>query len=263
MADFRDPWIDIDYFHQLPLTKKSFKKHQKLEREVVSTADVVTVVGKSMQEKYVEITSNCHVITNGFDDDGITNAPKLESLFTLTHIGMLNADRNPIVFWESIRSLIDENDEFEQKLKINLIGKVADEVKETVRKYDLEKYISYTKYIPHDSVLKYQKQSQVLLLFINQVPSAKGIITGKVFEYLQAKRPILALAPADGDLAAIISKTNSGKVIGFEDKASLIKVLNNYFESFLNGKLEVKSNNIENYHRKNLTKQLAELLKNN
>ncbi len=263
LADFRDPWTDIDYFHQLPLTKKSFKKHQKLEQEVVSTADIVTVVGKSMQEKYALLTPNCHVITNGFDDDGIKSSPQLDLLFTLTHIGMLNADRNSIVFWESIRSIIDENTEFENKLKINLIGTVADEVKETVRRYDLEKYISYTKYIPHDLVLKYQKQSQVLLLFINQVPSAKGIITGKVFEYLQAKRPILALAPTDGDLAAIISKTNSGKVVGFEDKASLKEVLHSYFDIYLKGDLAINSKNIENYHRKNLTEQLAELLKKN
>ena len=174
---------------------------------------------------------------------------------------MLNADRNPITFWKVIKEILDENPEFNSYLKINLIGKVADEVKESIRENNFEKYISYTKYIPHNSVLKYQKKSQVLLLFINQVPHAKGIITGKIFEYLQAKRPVLALAPLGGDLATIINKTNAGQVIAFNDEVTLKKVILDYFKSYLRNNLQVNSHNTSIYHRKNLTSQLAELLK--
>lgn len=262
LADFRDPWTEIDYFHQLPLTKKSLKKHKKLEKEVISNADQISVVGNAMYEKYAAINPNCTLITNGFDEDGISEKVFLDSLFTLTHIGMLNADRNPAIFWETISEIIDENQEFASKVKINLIGKIADEVKESIRQNALEKYISYTNYIPHNSVLKHQKKSQVLLLFINQVPHAKGIITGKVFEYLQAQRPILALAPIDGDLAAIINKTNAGKVIAFDDYISLKNTILAYFRAYAEDNLQVVTEDISIYHRKNLTKQLAELLKN-
>jgi len=263
LADFRDPWTEIDYFHQLPLTKKSLKKHHFLEQKILSNADLVTVVGNVMHEKYAAINPNCAVISNGFDDNGVGEKTDLDSLFTLTHIGMLNADRNPSIFWKTISEIVDENQEFASKLKINLIGKIADEVKESIRKYDIEKYISYTNYIPHNSVLKHQKKSQVLLLFINQVPYAKGIITGKVFEYLQAQRPILALAPIDGDLATIINKSKSGKVIAFDDLVSLKSTILSYFELYLKDNLQVASKNISIYHRKNLTEQLAELLKKN
>ena len=61
----------------------------------------------------------------------------------------------------------------------------------------------------------------MLLLAVNNVKSAKGIITGKIFEYLQAKRPILAIGPVDGDLAEIINDTNSGVVIDFKDVETL------------------------------------------
>ena len=66
---------------------------------------------------------------------------------------------------------------------------------------ELEKYqfktITKIDYVPHNKVQQYQRNSQVLLLAINKVPSAKGIITGKIFEYLQAKRPILAIGTED------------------------------------------------------------------
>ncbi len=263
LADFRDPWTDIDYFHQLPLTKKSLKRHKFLEQSVLSQANLISVVGNSMYKKFASSNSNCTVITNGFDEDGSEENSVLDSLFTLTHIGMLNADRNPTIFWEVLRDITDENAEFASKVKINLIGKIANEVKESIREYGIEKYISYTNYIPHNSVLKHQKKSQVLLLFINQVPHAEGIITGKVFEYLQAKRPILALAPVDGDLATILNKTKAGTVNAFDDYSSLKKTILSHYNSYLENNLKVDTQDISMYHRKNLTRQLAELLKNN
>ena len=62
MADFRDPWTNIDFYHSLKLSKSSDRKHRALEQEVVSSADLVAVVGKSMQEEYLEYSGNVKVI---------------------------------------------------------------------------------------------------------------------------------------------------------------------------------------------------------
>lgn len=263
LADFRDPWTEIDYFHQLPLTKKSLQKHLSLEKSVLTKADAVTVVSNTMAKKYSLINTNCRVITNGFAGEISQKAQSLDKEFSLTHVGMLNADRNPHVFWEVIFELITENPDFKNHLQINLIGKIATEVSESIQKNHLEKYISLTTYVPHKEVASHLTSSQVLLLFVNDVPSAKGIVTGKVFEYFLAKRPILAIAPTDGDLSLLINETQTGKVIDFYDKEQLKKTIIHYFETYLNNSLEVQSKNIEKYHRKNLTEQLAKLLKNN
>lgn len=263
LADFRDPWTEIDYFHQLPLTKKSLQKHLKLEKSVLTHANVVSVVSNNMAEKYSKINANCQVITNGFEGE-ITQKPQnLDKKFTLTHIGMLNADRNPHLFWEVVSELFTENPKFKNHLQINLIGKIAEEVNESIQKHQLKEFISLTSYVPHGDVATHLEKSQVLLLFVNDVPSAKGIVTGKVFEYFLAKRPILAIAPTDGDLSSIIKETQTGIVVGFYDKKRLKEAILNYFEAYLKNSLEIKSKNIEKYHRKNLTKQLAKLLKNN
>jgi glycosyltransferase involved in cell wall biosynthesis len=263
LADFRDPWTDIDYFHQLPLTKNSLQKHLNLERLVLKAADIVTVVGLSMAKKYRQINANTYVITNGYDGKPAERNTLQSKKFLLTHLGLLNADRNPHIFWEVIQELTLENSGFSNNLKIKLVGKIADEVKRSIKKHQLEKYIDIIEYLPHNEVFKELISSQVLLLFINDVPSAKGILTGKVFEYLRARRPILTIGPKDGDLKPIFKETKSGVIVDFKDKIALKKQVLLYFNQYKTNQLSVKSENIESYQRKNLTKQLVKLLKNN
>ncbi|WP_010134068.1 glycosyltransferase family 4 protein [Ochrovirga pacifica] len=255
LADFRDPWTEIDYFFQLPLTKKSIKKHQQLEQQVLTNADDIVVVGNAMKKSYDRFAKKVHVITNGYDGELSTNAT-LDSEFTITHIGMLNADRNPLVFWKALQELKGCI-----KVKVQLIGKVAPEVKESIKAYGLIKHVTFVDYVPHHQVKKYQQSSQVLLLAVNNVPSAKGIVTGKIFEYLQAQRPILAIAPKDGDLAVILKKSNVGKVIDFDDVSEMKTTLQTMYQKYQQNQLNTKATGITQYHRRALTAQLATLLK--
>jgi len=260
ISDFRDPWTDIDYFHQLPLSKKSKQKHKELEEKVLQQSDAILVVGKTMKTKFEQFNKNIHVISNGYDGDLMRDKLELDKKFSITHIGLMNADRNPKNLWEVLSELIDENTDFTEDLEIKLVGKVAEEVKQNILARKLEGMTCYIDYVSHDDVMKYQKSTQVLLLAVNNVPSSKGIVTGKIFEYLQANRPVLAIAPKDGDLAEIIKKTNSGEVVGFDDKDKLKKVIKDYYNSYKNKILHIGSKNIEQYHRKNLTKKLAKVI---
>ena len=98
------------------------------------------------------------------------------------------------------------------------------------------------------------------MLIVNNVPSANQIITGKIFEYLMAKRPILAIAPSNGDLAEIICKTNSGVVVDFNEKDQLKKTILDLYFRFKLGKLTVESKDITQFHRRELTKQVSEII---
>ncbi|MDX5586448.1 MAG: glycosyltransferase family 4 protein [Aureibaculum sp.] len=262
ISDFRDPWTDIDYFHQLPLTKKTIQKHYQLEEEVVSTADCVLVVGKTMKEKYLKFNQNIEVITNGFDDIDDESKVELDIKFSIVHIGMMNADRNPRILWKVLSDLIKENQEFAEDLQLKFVGKLAHEVFESINNNKLTSVIEYITYLPHKEVVIFQQSAQILLLAVNKVPSANGIITGKVFEYLQANRPILAIAPTEGDLAEIINSTKAGRVVDFDDEETLKKDILEMYEAYKKHKLVVNSKSIEQYHRKNLTGQLADVIKN-
>jgi glycosyltransferase involved in cell wall biosynthesis len=261
VSDFRDPWTDIDYFHQLPLSEKAKKKHFRLEKQVLENSDAVLVVGKTMQENYLPFNSNTYVISNGFDIEIKEAEKNLDKKFSITHIGMMNEDRNPKTLWKVLAELKSEIIGFGENLEIQLIGKLAGVVLVDLESENLSDQINHIDYLPHHEVQDYQRKSQVLLLAVNRVPSAKGIITGKIFEYLVAKRPILAIGPEDGDLAEIIEKSKAGNIVGFDEHDKLKSVIVKLYTSYLKNELSISSEGIEQYHRKNITKQLSKLLK--
>ena len=260
ISDFRDPWTEIDYFQQLPLTKKANKKHHQLEQEVLEKSDMVIVVGETMKKKFLKHNHNIEVLTNGFDSYENSLTIELDSNFSITHVGSMNTDRNPTILWEVLYEISSENIDFKNNLRIKFIGKIDDTVIQDIQVFN-PKNIVRIPYLDHKEVRKYQASSQVLLLSINQVPNAKGIITGKIFEYLQAKRPILGIGPEDGDAAAILKKTNAGNIVGFNNKVELKSEVLKLYKDFKEERLFVKSINIEQFHRKNITRQLAQVIK--
>jgi len=261
IADFRDPWTEIDYFHQLPLTKKSILKHQRLEKEVVSAANYVVVVGNTMKRNFLKYNQNVEVISNGYDGELNTSRIQLDNKFTLVHVGLVNADRNPKVLFKVLSELIGENEFFAKDLQLTFVGKLADEVLENIEKSNLKSNTQILDYLPHKEVVNFQRKAQVLLLLVNDVPSAKGIITGKVFEYLRAQRPLFAIGPTDGDLSEIITKTKSGTVVDFNNGQKMKKKILELYGDFKSNKLTVDTEHLESFHCKNLTKKLVSIIK--
>jgi len=93
------------------------------------------------------------------------------------------------------------------------------------------------------------------------VKQSKGILTGKLFEYLKAKRPILAIGPEDGDLSKILKDTNAGVVVDYDNEEKMLFEIQNLYQQFKKGILEVDSKNIAQFHRRALTKKLALIIK--
>lgn len=264
LADFRDPWTNIDFYKDLKLTRWADKKHHRLEKAVVTTADAVVTIGKTMQEEFAtQFNRKIECITNGYDDDDTSIMPDtLDTKFSLAHIGTMVRTRNPQGLWQALYELLNEIPDLKNHLEIKLAGKVDAAVGELLNHYSLTNYVNRIEYLNHDEVLKVQQQSQVLLLVVNNTPNAKGVVTGKLFEYLAAKRPILCIGPTDGDAAKIIVETQSGHCAAYDDVARIKTILKDYFNKFLKSELISDAKNIEAYSRKNLTEKLSEELNN-
>lgn len=262
LADFRDPWTNIDFYHELMLTKPANWYHHKLEQRVVKTADWLLVVSQQMKREFDNLGGkNILVLTNGFDSDDIPYSETLpDNGFSICYVGTMNSARNPIVLWQALSRMCSTNKEFAQKLKIVMAGQIDISVTNTIKSLNLERNFEYLGLLPHDKAMELQKSSKVLLLVANNTPNAKGIITGKLFEYLAVGKRILAIGPSDGDLAEIIRETGAGDVVGYDDVDNAIQTLTRYFNLFEQGELDPEPKGIEKYSRKALTGRLAEIL---
>lgn len=262
-ADFRDPWTNIDFYKDLRLTWIADKIHHRMERKVIQTADAIIVVSKGMEEEYKLLRPKVlKIIPNGFDFDDLPSETTVpDKKFSISHIGTLNAARNPHVLWKALQELIKEIDDFKHDLEIQLIGKTDISVIEAIDAAGLNKYLIKTAYLPHNEAVRRQQTSQVLLLLINRSENAKGILTGKFFEYLAAKRPIIAIGPTDGDVAEILHETKAGVMIDFDDVHKTKDTIKDFYIKYKNKELVVADASINKFSRKSLTKELAELIK--
>ena len=133
-------------------------------------------------------------------------------------------------------------------------------VKESLDEYGLTGFTNFISYLKHDDVIKVQASSQVLLLMVNRTPTAKGIITGKIFEYLASGRPIVCIGPYDGDAARVLKEANTGYMVGFDEKDKMKIIIRDLYNQFRSGSLKGRNENIEIFSRKYLTSKLADLL---
>lgn len=263
LADFRDPWTNIDFYKDLKLTSRADAIHRKLEKQVLAKADAVTVISPGMAADFSRIHQRHYeVITNGYDpDDSIHGSPPVpDKKFSIAHIGTLVSSRNPETLWIALQEMLTEIPGLAGDLEIKLVGKVDYKVMESIQERELASFVRRIDYMPHDEVVKCQQESAVLLLIINNTPNAKMILTGKFFEYLAARRPILCLGPADGDAAAILAETHAGLLAGFGDVKVMKDNIRSLYKDYVNGSQGPKSTGIECYSRKELTLKLATLL---
>lgn len=261
LADFRDPWTEIGYHKKLKLSASAEAKHLFLEKEVLTSANQIITTSFSTQKEFQQKTEKpISVITNGYDPS-LEFFSELDQKFTLSHIGSLLSGRNPINLWKVLQELISEDKDFSKDLVLNLVGTVSDDVLKSIKEYNLGENLELPGYVSHNKANNIQQTSQVLLLVEIDSFETKGIIPGKLFEYMASKRPILALGPKDWDVKNILAETNSGTYFGYHEEASLKQHIQSLYKLYKKQELSVNSLNTEKYSRRNLTGDLAKLLK--
>ena len=260
LADFRDPWTTIGYHDKLKLTAYAKRKHKELEAKVFNTADhlVVTSPATKLQfEKHTQKPVTC--ITNGFDNESVAAVP-LDKAFSLAHIGSLLEDRNPQVLWEILNELKSELPGFKEDLKIKLAGKVSASVISQIKAEGLAENLEVLGYISHKEALVMQRSSQLLLLIEIDKEETQVIIPGKLFEYLAARRPILALGPQKSDIRSILNETEAGSYFEYSQKQALKNTIAELYKEFKTTGLHANSGAIDHYSRSALTHTLATVL---
>jgi glycosyltransferase involved in cell wall biosynthesis len=265
VADLRDPWTDIYYYNDLYHTKSAAAKDAAYELQVLKSADhvisVSTPICKMLHEKSLQLSKEkFHAIPNGFDESdfkpGIKPAP---GKFIITYVGTMAVSYKPALFFHCLKKL--EHETGAKEILIRMVGTHAATVRETIEANGLAGITEYIDHVDHAMAVEYMQQSDALLLVIPDVPNNEGILTGKLFEYLGSKRPVIALGPVKGEAAAILNECEAGKMFERDQENELFAFMQSLYSKWKQGEEMVnKSQMYLKYSRKELTRQLASYL---
>jgi glycosyltransferase involved in cell wall biosynthesis len=263
IADFRDPWTNLYFNKMLPRTKRTIKKDKALENKVVSKADYITVISKGLQKEFKDRNSNIGLIYNGFDEDDIPKKINLnkDKCFKIAYVGNFKPNQNISAFWQAISELMQENHSLQDIIRIEFTGNTDNRVNAFVEKYQLEKNVIFNNYVKHHEATQIMSNSDLLLFVVPKAENNKLIITGKLFEYLATRNPILSIGPVDGNASSIINEAKRDKMLDYENLEAIKNTIKKYIDIWHQEPKKFKHNDddIMNYSRKVLTKKLAEI----
>lgn len=264
MADLRDPWTDIYYYDKLFLTGFSRSRDAAMERKVLENSDAVVVVSADIRRSLLLKSEglkaeNFHVVPNGFDKSDFANveAEAREKDFVISYTGTLTNDYRLEGFLEAIENLKKSG----EPIRLHITGSMPEPIRAKIEAA-LPGKVRFRHHVSHHQAIAQMKAADALLLVIPDAKGNKGILTGKLFEYLASLRPILCIGPVDGDAAAIISSCGSGETFAYEDGKGMTAFLQKELEawkkpdSIFNGNESV----INTYSREEQARQLIGIL---
>jgi glycosyltransferase involved in cell wall biosynthesis len=262
LADFRDPWVE-NHNYEFGNLRKYFER--KLELKTMLNSDMMIAATSSYCQKQVNLHGkSCICITNGFDPNNLIKGPKaILKKFTVNYTGRIYRHKqNPEKLFIALNNLFMKNKISKSDIEVNFYGLRQNWLEEVIKKHSLQDVVFQKGQISRDGSLQIQRDSHLLLLLGWEDSNERGIFPSKVFEYLSAKKNILAISGFSGDdLEELIEKTNAGKcAVNIKDIEE--EMANFYQEYKKNNSLAYTGSSIEisKYSYRGLSQALAQIL---
>ena len=262
VADFRDSWIG---WLSAPQWRPALSRliERRMERAVLREADQLIAVSRGVQDDLLSRhpqhrDQRWEWLPNGFDAQDFSVTPKPRSgKMTITYTGSLYGHRNPEYLLRALENILCDRPEIAQKILVRLVGRVADSIQKRIAHSPAANLFEIIPYVPHHESLAYLLAGDISLLIIDDAPENKGILTGKLFEYIGAGHPIFALAP-EGEAADLIRTHQLGVVAPPKDTTMIAAELLALLETLHHPQSKsVPRPVIEKFERRELTRQLA------
>jgi hypothetical protein len=262
LADFRDLWSQNANYAYGPLRKLL---DRRLELRTLSSADVMVTISEPMAEKLRALHKGkpAYAITHGFDQADINIPPaSLTPKFTVTYTGTLYAKHDPSKLFSALRDLISDGTIDPNNVEVRFYGPEYGWLDKEIEGYGLSNIVKQHGLVPRQIAWEKQKESQLLLLLKWEDPRERGAYSGKIFEYLGAKRPILATGGPKGDVVdQLLDETKAGiHAPTVEDIKIALKEL--YQEYKLKGEVTYRGeeSEINKYSHREMTRKFVDLL---
>ena len=203
MADFRDPWTQFYVNHELPMVPWIRSKHKRIEKQVILAADHVVTTTPSLAKLYSAHHSSVSCIFNGFEKP---LTAELSKEFSITYAGVLKPNQPIEAVWSAFGQLSSSHPSFLTNAHLHLYGVYENQPTPA----SLKSQITIHGYRPKEEIDQILPQSHLLILLGNDHPKSQYVIHGKLFAYMAARRPILAIVNTHGDMSKIIQDYQLG-----------------------------------------------------
>lgn len=258
VADFRDRWSEYFILRNQKILPTSRLLQKKMERKVVEKANFITCVSQGVMASLNRGRSDikCQIIYNGFDEEDFTGiARKLSDKYRITYAGHLRKSQNPVSLFRALKRI---NPDILADMEMNFYGPVHQDIHALLKKFDLQHRVNIHPYKPHDMITEIMVNSDLLILLIIDSENNRGIISGKIFEYLRSGNFILGIGPQDGEAAEILRSTSCGEMYDYAD--DIYEVIMDHYNRWKAGKCHAsREKEIRDYSRENQTRRLAKI----
>ena len=266
VADFRDPWTQYVIYQRWSSRLRSgvdafFEKQFLKAPNTVSVTCAATATG--FQELYPFLPKEKFIeITNGFDEKDFDQSlcPSFDK-FTITYTGRFHGKKNTSAsFLQALGELRREHPHLASEIQVIFAGMFERENYNLITRLGLETMTKPLGYVPHKESVNLLLQSHVLLLTLNDEPGVNLTYPGKLFEYLAAKKTVLALVP-EGATANLVRQMEAGLVVPPNDVGAIKTTILDLYSQYRQGsRLSKTYGNLQKFERRTLTARLAQCL---
>jgi hypothetical protein len=206
-AELRDLWTER---HHYPHPAWRRRLEGKLERAVLASARGLVTVSQPLAERLARFGKPVEVSMNGYDE---RDAPAplgadfagLRIVYTGT---VYPGEQDPAPLFRAL-ALIRER----CAVRVEFYGRLpAEPLRRAAREHGAEDMVAVFPPVPYRDALALQRGADACLLLLWSNPAEPGVYTGKVFEYLGAKRPVLAIGAGDDVAGALLRGRGAGFV---------------------------------------------------
>jgi len=262
IADLRDPLVANPHRRDDTTAARARQAaNEQVARLVARQADAISCVSDAIADEMrrLEPRGLVRVIGNGCDFDDFagleyTPAPR----FRITHAGSFFGKRDPRPFLQAFRDA-------DLDAVVRFVGDFRSSDREWAESLALGDRLQLVDYLPRAESLRMQRDSEALLLLVPDAGGrGKGVLSGKVYEYLAAGRPILAVVPPDGAAAALVRETGGGLVAAPDDIEGIRDALLELHGRYADGGLpsvELEPGDEERLSRRARVEEMAELIR--
>lgn len=262
VADFRDLWTQNHYFSH-SCVRDYFER--KLELTIINQASTITIISQPLADKLNELHKSkpIHSIPNGFDPDMMNIGMSLNDQFRIVYTGVLyKGKRDPSQLFAVIKELCDDETINRQDIKIDFYGFPESWLQDESNKYQLLDIVTIFGQVPRETAIAEQRKAQILLLLTWDHPEEKGVYTGKLFDYLAARRPIISIGYTEcGVVKELLDQTQAGVHVSNKEELRQY-ILNAYREYKEFGAVQYRGieEQVMKYSHREMARKFAEVL---